>query len=79
MATIVVGLGLTACSVDTSGLEDLEKDLKEQVDESVEEAKDEAAETTSTVMYQCPDNCENGPAYFKEGPCKKCGKDMVEI
>lgn len=79
MATIVVGLGLTACSVDTSGLEDLEKDLKEKVDENVDAAKDEAAETTSTVMYQCPDNCENGPAYFKEGPCKKCGKDMVEI
>lgn len=81
MATLVVGLGLTACSVDTSGLDDIEKDLKEKVDESMQEAKDkaEAEAPTSTVMYQCPDDCENGPAYMKAGDCKKCGKEMVEI
>ena len=85
MATIVVGLGLTACSVDTSGLEDAANDLEEQMDEAsdkldeeMDKAEDES-EVTSTVMYQCPDDCENGPAYFKEGPCKSCGKDMVEI
>lgn len=85
MATIVVGLGLTACSVETSGLEEATNDLEEQLDEGVDKMDEEVeeaeaeAETTSTIMYQCPDDCENGPAYFKEGPCKSCGKDMVEI
>ena len=84
MATVIVGLGLTACSVDTSGLEDAANDLEQKLEESSDKMdeeidKAEESETTSTVMYQCPDNCENGPAYFKEGPCKTCGKDMVEI
>lgn len=85
VTAIVVGLGLTACSVDTSGLEDAAEDLEEQLDEAsdqMDEEMDEAeseTESVSTVMYQCPDDCENGPAYFKEGPCKSCGKDMVEI
>ena len=84
MATIVVGLGLTACSVDTSGLEDaadkMEQDLNEatdKIDAEIEETK--VTESTSTVMDQCPDDCQNGPAFFKPGPCKSCGKDMVEI
>lgn len=91
LATLVVGLGLAACSVDTSGLEDAANDLEQQmeeasdkldeemdkVDEEVDKAEDGA--TTSTVMYQCPDDCQNGPAFFKEGPCKGCGKEMVEI
>lgn len=85
LAALVVGLGLTACSVDTSGLEDAASDLEEQLDEASDkmdeemEKAEEEAEATSTVMYQCPDDCENGPAYFKEGPCKTCGKEMVEI
>ena len=39
MATLVVGLGLTACSVDTSGLEDAANDLEEQI-EGIEESAD---------------------------------------
>lgn len=82
MATLVVGLGLTACSVDTSGLEELEDKLEEaseEMNEEIDNSQEEAEETMSTVMYQCPDNCENGPAYFDAGPCKSCGKEMVEI
>ncbi len=84
MAALMAGLAFTACSGDASELEkaadEMKQDMTEAVDEATEKAEDEVeAETTSTVMYQCPDDCENGPAYFKAGPCKKCGKDMVEI
>lgn len=75
MATIVVGLGFTACSVDTSGLEE----ATDKLNKDLNEAADEAEAVKSTLMYQCPDNCDNGPTYPEEGPCNKCGKDMVEI
>lgn len=83
-AMIAAGLGMTACSVDTSGLEEAANDLEGQLDEAsnkMDEEIEKAAEfePTSSVMYQCPDDCENGPAYFKAGPCMSCGKEMVEI
>lgn len=82
MAALMAGLAFTACSGAASDLEkaadEMKKDMNEAVDEAADEAKDEA-ESTSTVMFQCPDDCENGPAFFKAGPCKKCGKEMVEI
>ena len=85
MAAIVVGLGLSACSADTSELEDAANDLEEKMNETADEMDKEIdkaegeKETMSNVMYQCPDDCENGPAYFDPGPCKKCGKEMIEI
>ena len=83
MATLVVGLGLTACSVDTSGLEDAANDLEEQL-EGIEESADslnmeieKAANSDASLTYQCPDDCDNGPVYDEAGPCIKCGKEMV--
>jgi len=74
MATIVVGLGLTACSVDTSGLEDAADDMKIELDESSDKADKDVAVPGAT--YQCPDDCENGPSYDVPGPCSSCGKEM---
>lgn len=88
LAALLAGLALTACSGGASDLEkaadEMKKDMTEAVDEATEEAKDEVeaeaeTESTSSVMYQCPIDCENGPAYPKAGPCKKCGEEMVEI
>ena len=82
IAAVVGGLAFTACSVDTSGMEDAANDLEKQLEEAsdkmdqeIEEAKD--TETIEAgASYQCPDDCENGPVYDKPGPCKKCGKEM---
>lgn len=74
MATIVVGLGLTACSVDTSGLEEAADDMKMELDESTDKADSNVAVPGAT--YQCPDDCENGPSYDLPGPCTGCGKEM---
>jgi len=87
MAALVVGIGLASCSVDTSGLEDVAEDLEDQmeaadsVDGDVDSLEDEEvpAEITSGILYQCPIDCENGPAYPDPGPCKKCGEEMIEI
>jgi hypothetical protein len=83
MATLVVGLGLTACSVDTSGLEDAANDLEEQI-EGIEESADslnkeieETANSGASLTYQCPVDCDNGPVYDEPGPCVKCGEEMV--
>jgi hypothetical protein len=40
---------------------------------------DAVEETTSTVMYQCPDNCQEGRAFFEAGKCKGCDKDLIEV
>lgn len=84
LATIVVGLGLAACSTDSSGLEDAADEMKKELSEGTdkaEETTDAAEKTESTpkgdVSYQCPDDCDNGPVYSKPGPCNKCGKEMV--
>ena len=69
IATIVVGLGLTACSSETSGLE-------KEVSEKTEKTEKEVEVAVPGATYQCPDDCENGPSYDKPGPCAKCGKDM---
>lgn len=78
MATLVVGLGLTACSVDTSELEDKANDLEEQLNEASDKMEEES-ESSSFDLYQCPTDCENGPAYPNPGPCKTCGEEMVVI
>ena len=92
IAALFAGLTFTACSGDASELEKAADEMKKEMTDAVDEAADQASdevdaateteaetEPTSSVMYQCPDDCENGPAYFKAGPCKKCGKKMVEI
>jgi hypothetical protein len=92
MAALLAGLAFTACSGDASELEkaadEMKKEMTDAVDEATEEAKDKVeaeveaeaeAESTSSVLYQCPDDCENGPAYPKAGPCKICKKPMVVI
>ncbi|MDG1333939.1 MAG: hypothetical protein P8P74_16500 [Crocinitomicaceae bacterium] len=83
MATLVVGLGFTSCSVDvdTSGLDDLEEQLEKTTDEMEEEMDkaEEETESSSFDLYQCPTDCENGPAYPNPGPCKTCGEEMVVI
>lgn len=82
IAACVAGLGFTACSVDTSGIEDAADQLEQQLEEATEDIHEdieEAGETDTvdpSVSYQCPDDCENGPVYDKPGPCKKCGKEM---
>ena len=72
LPTIVVGLGLTACSGDADGVEE---GADKMDTEMTEEAEEEVAVPGAT--YQCPDDCENGPSYDVSGPCKKCGKDLV--
>lgn len=73
---------LTSCGGDEKDA-DADAAGTEQSDENAEDAPETEAEskpeTESTVMYQCPDNCDEGRAYFKEGSCKKCGKDLVEV
>ena len=51
---------------------------EESTEETTEEAEEEAP-LSESKMYQCPDNCQNGPAFFEPGACKACGKEMVEI
>ena len=76
MAAIVVGLGLTACSVDAEGLEDELNNLKEGVEQPIDETDPDVEEAVPGATYQCPDDCENGPSYDEPGPCVKCGKKM---
>ncbi len=86
IAVLFAGLTFTSCGGGASELEkaaeDAKKEMNDALDKATDEAKEDAeaaTESTSTVMYQCPDDCENGPAFFDAGPCKKCGKEMVEI
>ena len=73
LATIVVGLGLTACSVETSGLEEA---VDKEMNEGSDKPEKEVEVAVPGATYQCPDDCENGPSYDKPGPCKKCGKNL---
>ncbi len=78
IAAVVASLGFTACSVDTSGMEEAANDLEKQLEEAKEDIQ-EGGDTDTidpSVSYQCPDDCENGPVYDKPGPCVKCGKEM---
>ena len=83
IAAVVASLGFTACSADTSEMEEAADKLEQQLDEATEKMNEEIEEAKdSEVMeagasYQCPDDCENGPVYDNPGPCKKCGKEMV--
>lgn len=92
IAALFAGLTFTACSGDASELEkaaeDAKKEMTDAVDEATEEAQDAVeteteaeaeTEPTSSVLYQCPIDCENGPAYPKPGPCRKCGQEMDKI
>lgn len=74
-ATIIVGLGLTACSVDTSGLEEAADKMEKEMNDT--DKPEEVQQAVPGATYQCPDDCENGPSYDVPGPCTKCGKDLV--
>lgn len=79
LAAVVVGMGLAACSADTSEIEKAGDDLKQEVDagsDQTDETNRNAQEAIPAATYQCPDDCENGPSYDKPGPCPKCGKEM---
>ncbi len=77
LATIVVGLGLTACSVETSGIEEAADKMEKEMNDGADELDKEVEVAVPGATYQCPDDCENGPSYDDPGPCTKCGKDMV--
>ena len=76
MATVLVGLGLTACSTESSGLEDASDKMEKEMNEGSDKPEKEVEVAVPGATYQCPDDCENGPSYEKPGPCKKCGKDL---
>lgn len=68
--------------------EDVTEETTEQTEDGAAEADDADAaveeETEDTplsesAMYQCPEDCEEGRAYFEPGACKVCGAEMVEI
>ncbi|MDX2362578.1 MAG: hypothetical protein QNK23_17350 [Crocinitomicaceae bacterium] len=74
--------GLTSCGGDEAaeGTEDT-TEVNEGAAEEEAPAEEAPAEeeVTSTVMYQCPDNCSEGRAFFDPGTCDACGSEMVEI
>jgi len=49
----------------------------EQMEEEMDAA--EAEVQSSTVMYQCEDNCSDNRAFFDPGTCEHCGKELAEI
>lgn len=76
----LLALGLfsfASCSGDDSG--EGSEENTEQKDEKDAENDNDKQETNSHVMYQCPDNCNEGRAFFDAGSCEKCGQEMVEI
>lgn len=77
MATIIVGLGMTACSVDSSELEEAAEKMEKGIDEAADKTDEESEKPQGDISYQCPDDCDNGPVYSEAGPCNKCGKEMV--
>jgi len=44
-----------------------------------QDADQDEDEGSSMVMYQCPDNCNEGRAFFDLGTCEKCGAEIVEL
>ena len=85
-AASLFALGMVTLTSCGGGEEDASTDENgtEQTDENAggDEKKGDEKEEKSlseSKMYQCPDNCDEGRAFFSEGDCKKCGKEMVEI
>lgn len=77
LATIVVGLGLAACSTEASDTEDGADKTEMDANEGSEESESAAEVAVPGATYQCPDDCENGPSFDVPGECAKCGKDLV--
>ena len=80
MVALAVGVGFTACSVDSSEMEDAADKMEKELNEKADKMKDDIdAIPKGDVSYQCPDDCDNGPVYSEAGPCNKCGKEMVKF
>ena len=77
LATIVVGLGLTACSSETSGKEDTADQMEQDASDGSDESENEVEAAVPGATYQCPDDCENGPSFDVPGECASCGKKLV--
>jgi hypothetical protein len=77
LAAIVVGLGLTACSVETSGIEEEADKTEKEMNEAADKSEGDVEAAVPGATYQCPDDCENGPSFDVPGPCGSCGKDLV--
>jgi hypothetical protein len=77
LAAIVVGLGLTACSVETSGIEEEADKTEKEMNETADKSENDVEAAVPGATYQCPDDCENGPSFAVPRPCGSCGKDLV--
>ena len=40
--------------------------------------QDEQAEVTTSEVYVCPNECENGMNYYMEGKCDICHRNLVK-
>ncbi len=82
---IIGAMIFTSCSTevtegDIDGMfEDVMDEDEPNIKTNTETDNDAETPLSEKSMYQCPDNCQEGRAYFEEGKCKGCDKDLVEI